>query len=104
MVRFAPTKTLGRITDPKLAIVGGIIESVTTLATGFESYHCGNCEATITRKISEWPKRCSECGEEIDWLEIAILKKCPECDTRYYGKKDRFCSKHDWKVDLVPLR
>lgn len=93
------------MTDPGLIFVAGVTELVTTLVTRREAYQCGNenCDGVITRKIGEWPKRCSKCGEEIDWLEVAIVKKCPECNKRYFHKDDMYCIKHETRVELIPL-
>lgn len=104
-MQYKPKKSRDKITDPTISIVTGIGESLATVLTGIEAYHCGNenCNGIITRKIGGWPKRCSKCGEEIDWLEVALIKECPECNKRYFHKDDMYCIKHETRVELIPL-
>jgi hypothetical protein len=81
-------------------------------------YHffiCGNCESFETYEIhNEWsverdrPKRCSVCGEEVEWSPIPDYtdpesKHCPSCGAHYYREDQKYCVSCSPKTALVKV-
>ena len=96
-----PFRDIGTIRKDIEKLVGAVME--------INVYTCGNCDSTLTFPFrSSRPKRCSKCGEDVDWSDWSEIygrkiKVCPACNKSDFELDDMFCDVCPERMQLKVL-